>query len=713
MQKKLLYSRNKKNDYSGGICLNMILKNESKNIPRLFDNLKNFINYFIICDTGSTDNTIDVIKNEADKLNIDGEIYSEPFKNFGYNRTYSYNLTKETNANFKYVLFLDADMTLVNHDKINIANLDKDIYHLQQKNSCIEYFNLRMVKKGTNIVVKCPTHEYYDIIGNYSVEYYKEFWINDIGDGGCKEDKFERDIRLLTKGIEEEPNNMRYYFYLAQSYKDVGKLDLSIENYKKRIDFGGWVEEVWFSYFMVSKCYLEKKDEANSIYYCLKGYEYYPKRSECIHMLAKYFCDIKKYNLCKIFLDLGEKIELPDDKLFVSRKVYEYEFIFVRSIMSYYINDHRGGLESCNKLLLKHNISDSIKGLTNSNLFFYLDKLKINFEKIKINYPKNVDSNSWNCMNPSILKINDNNYLLNLRIVNYKIINNCYYHKKDNSNFSQNNPVTTRNIILNLNNNLEVVNESEIYFDDKKYSHIPTNIVGYEDMRIFNHNNELYFLSTCRNFTSTNKIVFGNIDKQNTSAKLKVLYGIDDNNCQKNWVPIINDDIVESSTSVDRNTNVIHIVYSYNPFIILNFDLEEFNKNDNLNQNVTIYKKYNISEKLDLRGSTQFIRFKMNNVEIDNKKIDIDGYISIVHEVIFMDRRIYLHRFMILDKIYKPLYLSYPFYLFDKEIQYTCGMCTNNNVFIVSSGFKDEEAYLVKIPFTYLNKNIFSLSTYI
>ena len=67
MEKKLLYSRNLNNDYSGGICLNMILKNESKNIPRLFDNLKNFINYFIICDTGSTDNTVEVIKNEANK----------------------------------------------------------------------------------------------------------------------------------------------------------------------------------------------------------------------------------------------------------------------------------------------------------------------------------------------------------------------------------------------------------------------------------------------------------------------------------------------------------------------------------------------------------------------------------------------------------------------------------------------------------------------
>ena len=58
---------------------------------------------------------------------------------------------------------------------------------------------------------------------------------------GCKEDKFERDIRLLTKGIEEEPNNGRYYFYLAQSYKDTNKYELAIENYKKRIEKRIWM----------------------------------------------------------------------------------------------------------------------------------------------------------------------------------------------------------------------------------------------------------------------------------------------------------------------------------------------------------------------------------------------------------------------------------------------------------------------------------------
>ena len=698
MNKVLLYKREKDNNYENGICLNMIIKNESKNMPRLFENIHKFIKYFIICDTGSTDNTVKVIEEIAEKYNIDGEVYTEPFKNFGYNRSYSYNLTKESIVNFKYVLFLDADMVLVNFENINIKNYDKDIYFLQQKTGSLEYFNMRMVKKGTNIECKSPTHEYYDIKGDYKIEYTKDFWINDIGDGGCKEDKYERDIKLLKKGLEEEPNNGRYYFYLAQSYKDTQQFELAILNYKKRIEVGGWFEEVWFSYYMVSFCYLMLKDEDNSIVYCLKGYEFYPKRAECIFLIAKYLCDNKKYNLSKIFVELGEKIPLPDDKLFVGRDVYEYQFQFIKSIISFYLDDFKNGLVSCNNLLMKNNINGNIIQLTLSNLYFYLDKTKVNFEKNKIEYPIEVNSNEWNCMNPSIIRYNDN-YLLNLRVVNYKIINSCYYHKKDNSNFCIEYPVSTRNVLIYLDKNLGVLKTNEIIFDDKKYKHIATNIIGYEDMRIFTQNNNLYFMATCRNFTNNNKIVFGNIDNQGVVSKLKVLYGIDDNLCQKNWVPIIS----------KENTTDIHIVYSYKPFIVLKLDLNEFDKNYELNQTINIYKKYDIIENIDFRGSTQFIKINMNIINKDTV-INIDGYIALIHEVLFNDGRIYLHRFIIIDDFYKPIYASYPFYLFDKCIQYTCGLTLSNDTFIVSAAIKDEEAYLIKIPINYLNNNIFKLN---
>ena len=52
------------------ICLNMIVKNESKIIFRLFDSVINLIDTYCICDTGSTDNTVQMIEDYFREKNI-------------------------------------------------------------------------------------------------------------------------------------------------------------------------------------------------------------------------------------------------------------------------------------------------------------------------------------------------------------------------------------------------------------------------------------------------------------------------------------------------------------------------------------------------------------------------------------------------------------------------------------------------------------------
>ena len=54
----LLNNSDSKN--SPTLCLNMIVKNESKIITRLFDSVIKIIDCYCICDTGSTDNTKEI-----------------------------------------------------------------------------------------------------------------------------------------------------------------------------------------------------------------------------------------------------------------------------------------------------------------------------------------------------------------------------------------------------------------------------------------------------------------------------------------------------------------------------------------------------------------------------------------------------------------------------------------------------------------------------
>ena len=92
------------------ICLNMIVKNESEIIVSTLQNLRSYFKfaYWVISDTGSTDNTKELIKECMH--DIPGELVEHEWKDFAYNRTKAlecaYNKTD-------YLLIFDAD------DKIN------------------------------------------------------------------------------------------------------------------------------------------------------------------------------------------------------------------------------------------------------------------------------------------------------------------------------------------------------------------------------------------------------------------------------------------------------------------------------------------------------------------------------------------------------------------------------------------------------------------
>ena len=91
------------------LCLNMIVKNESKIITRLFDSVASTIDCYCICDTGSTDNTVELITEYFSKKNIPGKVVTEPFKNFCHNRNFAMQACAGMSD---FILLMDAPVNM-------------------------------------------------------------------------------------------------------------------------------------------------------------------------------------------------------------------------------------------------------------------------------------------------------------------------------------------------------------------------------------------------------------------------------------------------------------------------------------------------------------------------------------------------------------------------------------------------------------------------
>lgn len=256
------------------LCLVMIVRNEEKVIERCLNRVKDHIAYWVIVDTGSDDKTPDLIQKTLS--DIPGELHHRPWVNFGVNRSESLRFAK---GKADYLLLCDADEQIIFSDKFDSSELTEEAYsigHVGEETYFVPY----LLRGDVNWGYVGVTHEFLASDHIFSKKKLYTLSILDLQDGGFKHDKFERDIKLLEQGLIDEPNNSRYKYYLANSYYNVKNYEKAIEWYKKRIEDGGWVEEVTMAYENLGICYdeLGKKEEA--LHYWLEAYDYNPNRLE-------------------------------------------------------------------------------------------------------------------------------------------------------------------------------------------------------------------------------------------------------------------------------------------------------------------------------------------------------------------------------------------------------------------------------------------------
>src|SRR3972149_8873687 len=167
-------------DIKSKICLNMIVRDESHVILETLETIYKYIDFYVICDTGSIDNTKILIKDFFDKKNIKGEILDHIwYDDFGINRTMALKACKIfcEKLELDYIWVIDADDILIGF--IELSNLNKDCYALRYGNE-FTYPRSQIFKAELDWEYYCVRHEFpscskenytYELIkGDYYIE---------------------------------------------------------------------------------------------------------------------------------------------------------------------------------------------------------------------------------------------------------------------------------------------------------------------------------------------------------------------------------------------------------------------------------------------------------------------------------------------------------------------------------------------------------------
>jgi tetratricopeptide (TPR) repeat protein len=275
----------------------MIVKNESEIIGETLEKLikKIKIDYYVISDTGSSDNTVEIIQNVFKNNNIEGEIFHDEWKNFEYNRTkaleYAFGKTD-------YLLIFDADDEICGN-LVLPENLNHDCYNLMIKCGSLTFerpllINNKLKWKFESVVheylVCCePTYSRFTITGDYYVAG------NTKGARSKNPNKYLLDAVTLEKAYLEVQNTpkqhlmSRYAFYCGNSYFDFGEVERAIEWYNKRLTLDGYEQEKYYSCLKLAQAYLKLEDKETSTYYYVKSYRYDKDRVEGIYEVIKQY----------------------------------------------------------------------------------------------------------------------------------------------------------------------------------------------------------------------------------------------------------------------------------------------------------------------------------------------------------------------------------------------------------------------------------------
>jgi hypothetical protein len=350
----------------------------------------------------------------------------------------------------------------------------------------------------------------------------------------------------------------------------------------------------------------------------------------------------------------------------MQKDVYDYKIDYEMSILGYYCNTDNYDLEQVSMNVFKYPyLDEGIFRNVLSNYKFYCKPIAnwdngsmVNFERIAKTVGQEIKGSSFESSTPSLLK-SDDGIILNVRYVNYRIGDGGEYINKDN--------IITKNVLAKLKVDSEGkwTKESEVIMEydvahDNRY-------VGLEDVRLFSHNNGVFY-SANRGLNDSRMVIeTGEIDmvlgktKDHTFLQMEGQHII-----EKNWVYF-------------QDGEQKKMIYSWYPLTIGAIEGSRFYK----------------THELETPAFFRHLRNSTNGIVIG------DEIWFIGHIVSYEDRRYYYHMVMVLDRSTLRLKKYTKLFTFESEkVEYTLGFIHNEKTDELLIGYStmDRTTKFINVP---------------
>lgn len=370
----------------------MIVKNSGDILRKCLKTNKKYIDYWTIVDTGSTDNTPDIIREELN--DIPGELHFSEFTNFADSRNKSIDLAKK---HCKYIIVLDDSYEIAKGLELRtyLENSNKDSIYLKigyfETFLSQSYYSNRIIKSNSGIRYKYRVHESFNVPKNkksYYIDEKQSYLIDNSNDEhrGRTFTRFKRDISMLLLDHQDDPKDPRPVYYIARTYFNMTDKKEGLTYCKLLLEMTNIKEYTYYAEYNIILCeYSDSEKRIEDLTkYQLKLLDFqkrYLDRAEPSYNLAVSFYEQGKLDKIEHIIDRLIKFPMPELGMTnLDHHIYEYSIPYLYIEVKFKLLKFEEGIEVLKMLLDRYPKDNKLLNMKYS-VCYGLDKSSIRFQQ--------------------------------------------------------------------------------------------------------------------------------------------------------------------------------------------------------------------------------------------------------------------------------------------------------------------------------------------